>query len=139
MRRRRILGNISRPNAYVSPNWYPSKLQHGKAVPTWNYEVVHVEGSVSWQSDPAWLKAHLSSLTDRHEAGQAEPWELADAPEDYLHRQLGQIIGMELKVRSVQIKRKMSQNRSESDRLGVVAGLLNGNDPAGRQVAGLMR
>jgi transcriptional regulator len=125
-------------NAYVSPNWYPSKFQDGKAVPTWNYEVVHVEGTVIWHDDSAWLLAHLAPLTDRHERNQAKPWEISDAPEDYLDRQLGLIIGMELQVRTVQVKRKLSQNRSEADRLGVIAGLLGGGDPVGQRVGRLM-
>jgi transcriptional regulator len=122
-------------NAYVSPNWYPSKFQHGKAVPTWNYEVVHIEGSVVWHEDRDWLLDHLTPLTDRHERSQAKPWEVADAPQDYLDRQLGLIVGMELRVRTVQVKRKLSQNRSEADRLGVIAGLMGGEDQAGQQIA----
>src|SRR5579859_4093607 len=54
-------------DAYVTPNWYPSKHQHGKTVPTWNYQAVHLEGTVSWHEDKDWLRGHLGQLTDRHE------------------------------------------------------------------------
>ncbi len=126
------------PNAYVSPNWYPSKAEHGKAVPTWNYDVVHIEGSVSWHGDRAWLRDHLADLTDHFERGQSTPWALDDAPPDFVDRLLGAITGLELHVRAVQIKRKLSQNRTEADRQGAIAGLRGSDDPAGPTVAGLM-
>lgn len=125
-------------NAYVTPNWYPSKFQHGKAVPTWNYQAVHLEGSLSWQEDRDWLRAHLGQLTGRHEENRAEPWALTDAPEDYIAKQLGGIIGMEFTVRTIEVKRKLSQNRTEEDRQGVIAGLRQEDDPAARQMADLM-
>lgn len=126
------------PNAYVSPNWYPSKAEHGKAVPTWNYEVVHIEGAVTWHDDPVWLRAHLRDLTDHFERDQVTPWSLDDAPPDFIERLLGVIAGVELHVRSVQIKRKLSQNRSEADRQGAIAGLFDTDDSASSMVARLM-
>lgn len=122
-------------DAYITPNWYPSKFEHGKAVPTWNYEVVHVAGRLSWREEMAWLRAHLDALTDRHERGQAKPWEVADAPADYLDKLLRGIIGLELDIREVKVKRKFSQNRAEPDRLGVIAGLTGSDDPAKRLMA----
>lgn len=126
------------PNAYVSPNWYPSKAAHGKAVPTWNYEAVHVEGTLCWQSDGAWLRDHLRALSDRFERDEPTPWSLDDAPADFLERLMGLIVGLEVHVRSVRIKRKLSQNRAEADRQGVIAALVEGDDAAGREVARLM-
>lgn len=126
------------PNAYVSPNWYPSKAEHGKAVPTWNYEVVHIEGSLTWHSDRTWLKGHLRHLTDHFEKDQAAPWELDDAPPDYVDKLLDLIVGLEFHVQTIQIKRKLSQNRTHADRQGAITGLLNSNDPLGQQVARLM-
>lgn len=126
------------PNAYVSPNWYPSKAEHGKAVPTWNYEAVHIEGTVSWHTDSLWLQDHLRNLTDHFESGQATPWMLSDAPADYVDKLLDVIVGLELHVRTIQIKWKLSQNRTEADREGALAGLLNSDDPAAQQVARLM-
>jgi len=125
-------------NAYVSPNWYPSKVEHGKAVPTWNYEAVHIEGAVTWYDDPARLRDHLRNLTDHFEHDQVTPWSLDDAPADFIERLLGGIVGVDLHVRSVQIKRKLSQNRTEADRQGVIAGLFDTDDPAASMVARLM-
>jgi transcriptional regulator len=125
-------------NAYVSPNWYPSKLQHGKVVPTWNYEVVHVSGKVVWKEDADWLRQHLVPMIDHHETGQTKPWKLTDAPDDYMARMLSQIVGLELEVRNVQIKRKLSQNRADADRLGAIAGLLNSDNAADQEVGRAM-
>jgi transcriptional regulator len=111
------------PNAYVSPSWYPSKAVHGRVVPTWNYEVVHVTGTITWRPEPEWLRPHLAALTNRFEQGRPEPWALTDAPDDYIARQLSAIVGMELAVRTVRVKRKLSQNRAPEDRQGVIDGL----------------
>ena len=121
-------------DAYVTPNWYPSKLEHGRVVPTWNYEAAHVTGTLAWRSEPDWLRAHLAQLTDRFEKGRAKPWALADAPEDYLQKQFAGVVGVELAVREVKVKRKLSQNRASADRMGVTAGLLDSDDPGDRAV-----
>jgi transcriptional regulator len=155
--RRVLSGHVAKPNphpdragdgealaifqgmdAYVSPNWYPSKFRHGKAVPTWNYEVAHVSGSLGWRRDPEWLRAHLALLTERFERPQAKPWALTDAPEDYLQAQLAGVVGVELAVRQVQVKRKLSQQRSPTDRQGVIAGLFDTTDPGDRRVGEAM-
>ena len=111
------------PQAYVSPNWYPSKAQHGKAVPTWNYAMVQVHGTLRATQDPAWLRAFVTRLTERHEAGRAAPWHVADAPPDYLDAMLKAIVGIEIEVTCVEGKFKLSQNRDAADRTGVVLGL----------------
>jgi len=121
-------------DAYVSPSWYPSKLKHGKVVPTWNYEVAHVSGKITWRSEPEWLREHLSQLTERFEKSQARPWAVSDAPEDYLLGQLAKVIGVEMEVREVLVKRKLSQNRTPPDRMGVVAGLIGSDSPVDRLV-----
>jgi transcriptional regulator len=126
------------PNAYISPGWYPSKREHGRAVPTWNYEVAHVSGKLAWRTDIDWLRDHLTRLSDRFEAGRPEPWALTDAPEDYLQKQFTGIVGFELEVRDVQVKRKLSQNRSPDDRRAVIAALLESDTPADRQVGAIM-
>jgi len=122
-------------NAYVSPSFYPSKVKHGRVVPTWNYEAIHLRGRLSWREDPAWLRAHLNVLTDRFEASRAKPWAVADAPEDYLERMIGGIVGLEIAVEEIQAKRKLSQNRDGPDRLGVIAGLSASDSAADRAVA----
>jgi transcriptional regulator len=121
-------------DAYVTPNWYPSKFKHGRVVPTWNYEVAHVTGTLSWRPEAAWLRAHLEALTQRFERAQAKPWALSDAPEDYLQKQFAAVVGVELQVREVKVKRKLSQNRTPADRMGVAAGLLDSDDPGARRL-----
>jgi transcriptional regulator len=125
-------------DAYVSPNWYPSKAADGRVVPTWNYEALHVHGELSWREDEAWLRANVAGLTDRFEAGQPHPWALADAPADYVARMLAQIVGLELRITRIEAKRKLSQNRSEADRQGVIAGLSASASNTDRTMAGLM-
>jgi len=111
------------PQAYVSPNWYPSKSQHGKAVPTWNYAMVQVHGTLRATQDPEWLRAFVTRLTERHEAGRPVPWHVADAPADYLDAMLKAIVGIEVEVARVDGKFKLSQNRDAADRTGIVLGL----------------
>lgn len=118
-----VLALFSGPDAYVSPNWYPSKAATHKAVPTWNYLVVHAHGTLRARDDVAWLRAFLPLLTARHEAAQPRPWALADAPEDYLQQMLRAIVGIEIAVARLVGKVKASQNRSAADRAGVAAGL----------------
>jgi transcriptional regulator len=125
-------------DAYVSPSWYPSKFQHGKVVPTWNYEVAHVTGRASWHTDVAWIREHLGRLTNRFEGDRDEPWGLDDAPEDYLQGLFKGVVGVEVEVREVQVKRKLSQNRAEPDRVGVIAGLLQSADAGDREVGAAM-
>ena len=108
---------------YVSPGWYPGKVEHGKVVPTWNYIVVQARGRMRPIDDRAWLRAFVTRLTARHEARQLSPWSVADAPADYLETMLGAIVGIEIELTSLVGKWKLSQNRSAADRAGVVAGL----------------
>lgn len=111
------------PHHYVSPSWYPSKAEHGRVVPTWNYAVVHARGSLAAVEDPYLLLAHLKALTAHHESGRAAPWAVDDAPADFIEKQLKGIVGLELRVESVVGKWKMSQNRDAADRIGVLDGL----------------
>jgi transcriptional regulator len=110
-------------DAYVSPSWYPSKAMTGKAVPTWNYVAVHASGPLEVFDDPERLRGLLGRLTERREAGRAEPWALADAPEDYLQGMLRGVVGFSLRISRLEGKWKLSQNRSAEDRAGVVLGL----------------
>jgi transcriptional regulator len=118
-----VLAIFQGPQAYISPNWYPSKAQHGKAVPTWNYTMVQVHGTLRAIEDPQWLRAFVTRLTERHEGGRAMPWHVADAPDDYLAAMLKAIVGIEIEVTKLEGKFKLSQNRSAEDRTGVVLGL----------------
>ncbi|MCX7174788.1 MAG: FMN-binding negative transcriptional regulator [Proteobacteria bacterium] len=111
------------PDAYISPAWYPSKAEAGKAVPTWNYAVVHAHGPLSFFDDEQRLRALVGALTDRHEAGRPHPWQVTDAPEDYIEKMLKAIVGIEMPVARLVGKWKLSQNRSAPDRAGVISGL----------------
>ncbi|MDI3309143.1 MAG: FMN-binding negative transcriptional regulator [Acetobacteraceae bacterium] len=114
------------PDAYVSPAWYETKRQTGKVVPTWNYVAIHAYGPAEFFDDPDRLLEVVTSLTDTHEArlaGQAERWAVSDAPPDFVRAQLKGIVGFRLPIARLEGKWKMSQNRPEQDRAGVVAGL----------------
>jgi transcriptional regulator len=126
------LAIVTGPDTYVTPSWYAAKAEHGKVVPTWNYSVVHLRGRIRVHDDAAWVRGLVTRLTDRHEAGRAEPWAVSDAPEDYVTKNLRPIVGVELVVESVEAKAKLSQNRSDEDRRGVARGLAaDGRDPGG--------
>jgi transcriptional regulator len=107
------------PHVYVSPNWYPSKAETGKGVPTWNYITVHARGRIALHDDPQWLRAHVGRLSEVHEAGRPMPWKVEDAPKDYIDGLLRAIVGFELSVASLEGKWKLSQNRAAADIEGV--------------------
>ncbi|MEZ5093919.1 FMN-binding negative transcriptional regulator [Nocardioides sp.] len=121
------LAVVTGPEAYVSPGWYAAKAEHGRVVPTWNYSAVHLIGRATVHRDAAWLREAVTALTDRHEGLRPEPWAVTDAPEAFVDQQLRAIVGVELVVERVEGKAKRSQNRSEADRLGVIAGLAGGS------------
>ena len=120
--------------AYISPSFYPSKAEHGKVVPTWNYVMVQARGRLRVVDDAAWLHAFVTRLTDRHEAPRAQPWAVADAPDDYIATMLRAIVGIEIVLSSLMGKWKVGQNRSATDRAGVAQGLRD----AGVAGAGLL-
>lgn len=108
---------------YISPSWYPSKAEHGKVVPTWNYEVVHLHGRLVARDDAEWTSAMVRDLTDLHEATLPTPWSVDDAPADYVEQLMRGIVGIELDVSRIEAKRKLSQNKSDADRAGIAAAL----------------
>jgi transcriptional regulator len=124
------------PDAYISPSWYASKQQHGRVVPTWNYVTVHVHGELRVRDDVEFVRQVVHELTAKHEGGRQQPWAVADAPEAYISGQLRAIVGVELLVTRIDGKAKLSQNRSDADIDGVVAGLtVDGQDVMARQVS----
>jgi transcriptional regulator len=127
------------PQTYITPSWYPSKHAHGKAVPTWNYAVVHAHGLPRAIEDPEWLLQHVNQLTNVHEAGQALPWKVADAPPEFTAKLLQSIVGIEIPITRLVGKWKVTQNRPEPDKLGVVAGLLAREDAASKEMASLVK
>lgn len=111
------------PNAYISPTWYPSKKEHGKVVPTWNYITVVAQGHPTFIHDKQWLLELVTRLTNEHENKIEAPWHVTDAPADYIDGLLSAIVGVEIPITRLEGKWKMSQNRSEEDREGVAKGL----------------
>jgi transcriptional regulator len=111
------------PEAYVTPNWYPSKAQHGKVVPTWNFAAVHAYGRPEVMHERDWLLRHVSELTAQQESGEAQPWLVSDAPPQFIEVMLRGIVGFRFPIARLEGKWKMSQNRELPDRAGVVTGL----------------
>lgn len=112
-------------DAYVSPNWYPSKHETHRLVPTWNYRVVHVHGTLTIRDDERFVRGVVARLTRRHEAGTGaeRPWRMSDSPEDFIRQMLGAIVGLEIAITRIEGKLKLGQNREERDRLGAADGL----------------
>jgi transcriptional regulator len=126
-------------DTYISPAWYPTKAETGKVVPTWNYAVVHAHGIPRFIDDRAWLRAFVETLTRRHEGRRAEPWQVTDAPADFIDAQVGGIIGVEMPITRLIGKWKVSQNRPAQDRDGVVEGLEREGGPSAAAMADLVR
>ena len=116
------------PNCYISPNYYPTKKESGKAVPTWNYVVVHVKGRISFIHDEKWIYNMIESLTNIHESNQETPWSMADAPDTYIKKMLPAVVGIEISIDSIKGQWKLSQNQPEINKFGVVKGLLGHED-----------
>jgi transcriptional regulator len=132
------LAIVHGPQAYISPSWYPSAKEHGRAVPTWNYTSVHFTGPVTFHTDPGWLREIVAALTERYEHGREDRWWMTDAPDAYIEGQLRGIVGVEMLITQVEAKAKLSQNRSQADRAEVIAALRASADPQQREIAGLM-
>jgi len=115
----KVLVVFNGPNCYISPNYYPSKKENGRAVPTWNYVAVHVQGAISFITDDKWNLAMINNLTNQHEAKQAQPWSISDAPEQYIQKMLPAIVGFEIEILSITGKWKVSQNQPEKNKQGV--------------------
>ncbi len=130
---------LNGPESYVAPSYYPSKAEHGKTVPTWNYEAVHLSGRVEWFDDAARLERVVSDLSNFHESDRAAPWAVGDAPRAYIDALLRGIVGVTLHVDRIDAKRKLSQNKSATDFNGVAEALAASGDPLEREIGALMR
>jgi len=133
-----VLAIFQGASHYISPNWYPSKLENGQVVPTWNYTVVHARGRITWIHDAGWLREFLDSLTERHERDSASPWRIRDAPPKYIDGMLKAIVGFEIALEKLTGKWKLSQNRNAADRAGVVAALSGLSEEESRRMARLV-
>ena len=114
---------------YITPNWYPETKEHGREVPTWNYVVVHAYGPLTVIQDEHWLLTNVEKLTNIHESGSPVPWKVSDAPEEYIKSQLRGIVGLEMPIQRLLGKWKLSQNKTERARNGVIEGLAELNTP----------
>jgi transcriptional regulator len=126
-------------DTYVSPAWYPSKREHAKVVPTWNYAMVQVWGRPRLMATGEELREQLDALTHRHESERADPWAVNDAPADFIAAQMKGIVGVEIEIARIEGKWKVSQNRNEADRLGVAEGLIQERGEAAASMSALVR
>jgi len=124
------LAIVRGPDAYMSPAWYATKREHGRVVPTWNYITAHVYGELLIHDDVVWLESLVRRLTAHHEDGRPAPWSVDDAPADYIAGQLRAIVGVEIRIDRIEAKAKLSQNRSDADIAGSIAGLEASGKPA---------
>jgi transcriptional regulator len=112
---RPVLAIFHGPDSYISPSWYPTKQEHGKVVPTWNYAIVHVRGTARAIEDRDWLRRHLEELTEKQEREMEHPWRVSDAPADYIDKMLGALVGIEIEITAIEGKFKLGQNRAQVD------------------------
>jgi transcriptional regulator len=120
-------------DAYISPNWYPSKHETHQQVPTWNYRVVHAYGKITVYDDEKYVRALVGRLTKKHEANQPKPWKMSDAPRDYMEMMVKSIVGIEIEITRLIGKFKLSQNRENRDRLNAAKILVEqGNEILGK-------
>lgn len=110
-------------NAYISPNFYPTKHIHHKEVPTWNYSAIHFYGKIKIISDKAEILKIISELTNIHEQVFENPWKVSDAPNDFIEKLLNAIVGIEISIEKTVAKSKLSQNKSDENKQGIITGL----------------
>lgn len=134
-----VLVVFNGPNSYVSPNHYPTKHQNGKAVPTWNYVVVHVKGNITFSYAPQWIYKVIERLTTVHESNSDIPWSISDAPKSYIDKMLPAIVGIQVTVNSIVGQWKLSQNQPKVNQQGVVNGLSAIENTASISVADMVR
>lgn len=127
---------FSSAQAYISPNWYPSKHQTHRQVPTWNYQVVHAHGRLSVHDDERYLRGLVARLTRHHEATEPRPWKMGDAPPDYIDGMLRNIVAIQVHITALVGKSKLSQNKARADRLSAAEALQARGQP---ELARLMR
>lgn len=127
------------PDRYISPNWYATKRETGKVVPTWNYVMVQAMGRPRVIEDPQWLRAQIDELTRTHEGVRPAPWAVSDAPEDFIAMQVKAIVGLEIEISRISGKWKVSQNRPAADREGVIQGLTAEGESTAFDMAEIVR
>jgi transcriptional regulator len=134
-----VLAIFQGPHAYISPQWYATKQEHGKVVPTWNYTIVQARGTMQVHDDAAWIRGQLQELTTQQESGFPQPWSVDDAPRDYTDKMLQALVGIEIPVRQMTGKWKVSQNQPAVNRESVVHALSAQADPQSFAMARLVK
>lgn len=133
-----VLAIFHGPDSYITPNWYATKQETGKVVPTWNYAVVHAYGTLRIIDDAAWVRAQIEALTTHHEASFAQPWSVSDAPHEYTEKLLGAIVGFDIVINRLVGKWKVSQNQPAQNQAGVIEGLSNSGQHDAAAMAALV-
>lgn len=134
-----VLAIFQVADAYISPSWYPSKAEHGKVVPTWNYVAVQAHGQAQVFDDAKRLRELLAMLSHRHESQRPQPWSLDDAPADYIEAMLRATVGFALPISRLEGKWKLGQNRSNADQQGLREALRNSTDGQDRNLAAYLK
>lgn len=136
---RNILVIFQGAHHYISPNWYPSKQEHHKEVPTWNYSVVHAYGNLNIIKDADWIRQHLEELTHQNERIEEKPWKISDAPEKYIAQQIKGIIGIEIEITKLLGKCKAGQNKKQPEICGMVDALENINSTNAKEMSKIIK
>lgn len=120
-----VLAVFQGVDAYVSANDYPSKAETHRAVPTWNYQIVHIHGRIRFEPGAQAARAAVGLLTARMErrVNGVRGWRMADAPVDYMDDMLANIVAFRIEIDRITAKSKLSQNKGQADREGVARGL----------------
>lgn len=137
--RPQVLLVFNGPETYISPNYYPTKKDNGKVVPTWNYVAVHVSGTATCIHDDDWKLDMLHKLTSQQESAQPSPWKVSDAPQTYTEKLLAAIVGIEIAIESIEGKWKVSQNQPAVNQQGVVEGLSGEAGSDAKQMAEIVK
>ncbi|MFD1259740.1 FMN-binding negative transcriptional regulator [Entomomonas asaccharolytica] len=127
------------PDGYITPSWYPTKKIHHKEVPTWNYIAVHTYGTIEFIEEPNTLLDIVTKLTNANEENRQQPWQVSDAPQEYIQAMLKAIIGVKITINKIEGKRKLSQNKTPENQQGVIQGLTNSEKATDKQLAALMQ
>jgi transcriptional regulator len=127
------------PQVYISPSFYPTKVKTGEVVPTWDYAVAHAAGTLRFIQDAKWLYGLVAGLTATHETPRAQPWRIEDAPSAYIDKMLKLIVGFEFSIVSLKGKWKVSQNRPQADRQGVMESLQSAGDTDAVEIAAMLK
>lgn len=112
-----VLAVFNGEDSYISPNWYPTKAENHKSVPTWNYQIVHVHGKIQFSHDEKTKRKVVGRLTTYFERSLNgdSAWRMSDAPADFMLGKLNDIVAFEITIERIEAKSKLNQNRAKID------------------------